>query len=144
MGEDDEEFYVNDFDIRNLILIHDFNGYCIYKISDFSFLVKKPDEEGKPCSSFVGYFTSLGGCARAIVQTMRTDKLVKRNSFMKQNTESLLTVIEQHDAYIEDLVRELKMIVPTLLKDPEPVPEKEIKPKSKPKNKAQKKVIKLN
>jgi hypothetical protein len=112
--DDDEE-------LKNLTdddLVQEFYGYCVYRSSSLSFIVKRPDGKDKSCSKFLGYYTTLGGCVRAIIVCMRTDKLMNRSPYMKRNMESMFSVIEQQDKYIEEITAQFNEITTPLFKDP--------------------------
>jgi uncharacterized protein YwgA len=95
---------------KTLVLLQDFEGYCIY-CGASSFVVYKPK------NVFGGYFTSIGSCVREVYKCMLADKAMNRENHMKRDMDSLMNIIESTTAQMKMLTANLDNIVLKMLSD---------------------------
>ena len=107
---------------KTLVLLHNFEGYCIYRGAS-SFVVYKPK------NVFAGYFSTLGSCVRQVYECMLIDKAMNRENHLKRDMDSMKSVIEDTTEQMKIFTANLDNITFKMLSDKKEKEKKEKKEK---------------
>jgi hypothetical protein len=86
-----------------LVLLQETCGFQIF-VAPRSLVLRQKDSDRNM------YFTTLGGCVREIISQDLHGKLANRELHMKKNLDSMLGVIEGHEALVKRLTADLDRI----------------------------------